>query len=88
MSAAEAWWAEVIAKAALIGGSADGAELIASSGVSGLLRHADGGVVRVGDVASFELVDRHPVDCGPVDLGPVEAPAVDPSAPSASSVRS
>ncbi len=85
--AAEAWWAEVIAKAALISGSVDGAELIASSGLSGLLRHVDGGVVRVGDVASFELAEPGPIEPrpGPIEPRPIEAPRVSPGA---SSVRS
>ncbi len=53
--AADAWWAEVIAKAALVAGSIDGAHLIAASGMSGLLRRSDGAAIRVGDFASFEL---------------------------------
>ncbi|MGZ4716175.1 MAG: FAD:protein FMN transferase [Acidimicrobiales bacterium] len=65
--AAEAWWAEVIAKAALIAGSIDGAALVEASGTSGLLRRADGEEVRVGDFASFELAE--PVSSEPTPVG-------------------
>lgn len=73
--AGDAWWAEVVAKAALIGGSVDGAELIASSGMSGLLRHADGGTVRVGAVASFEVAGPALETAGPDADGPVRSGA-------------
>ena len=70
--AAETWWAEVIAKAALIAGSVAGAELISASGLSGLLRRADGELVRVGAVASFEVAElerAQPASVGALTAG-------------------
>jgi thiamine biosynthesis lipoprotein len=40
--AAEAWWAEVLAKAAFVAGAAAGARLVAEHGATGLLVHDDG----------------------------------------------
>ena len=37
--AADAWWAEVLAKAALVAGAAAGAALLAAEGVDGVLVH-------------------------------------------------
>ena len=51
--AAEAAWAEVLAKAALIAGAEQGAELIASFGATGLLCLADGSVRRLDGVEAF-----------------------------------
>jgi thiamine biosynthesis lipoprotein len=42
--AGEAWWAEVLAKAAFVAGAAAGAELIRDSGATGLFVHDDGRV--------------------------------------------
>jgi thiamine biosynthesis lipoprotein len=51
--AAEAAWAEVLAKAALIAGAEAGAELIGSFGVTGLLCLADGSVRLLDGVEAF-----------------------------------
>ena len=53
--AADAGWAEVIAKAALIAGSVDGADLVVRSGVAALFRGADGELRRIGAFESFEV---------------------------------
>lgn len=50
------WWAEVLAKAALIAGSDRGAALIADAGCSGLLIGLDATVVTVG--AHIELLEQ------------------------------
>jgi thiamine biosynthesis lipoprotein len=52
--AAEAMWAEVLAKAAVIAGLAEGVALLAASGASGLLVTDDGLAVRTAGFADFE----------------------------------
>jgi thiamine biosynthesis lipoprotein len=51
--AAEAWWAEVLAKAAFLAGPADGAALIEQHGAVGLLLDDDGGAHRAGAMERF-----------------------------------
>jgi thiamine biosynthesis lipoprotein len=48
VAAAEAWWAEVLAKAALVAGPRDGAELMREAGASGWIGTDDGQVIEVG----------------------------------------
>ena len=48
VAAAEAWWAEVLAKAALVAGPRDGAELMREAGASGWIATDDGQVIEVG----------------------------------------
>jgi thiamine biosynthesis lipoprotein len=48
VAAAEAWWAEVLAKAAVVAGPRDGAELMREAGASGWIGTDDGQVVEVG----------------------------------------
>jgi thiamine biosynthesis lipoprotein len=52
--AADATWAEVIAKAAFVAGRRDGPALVASSGASALFVTDDGERVRCGDIERFE----------------------------------
>ena len=56
--AASAAWAEVHAKAALVGGSVDGIALLADAGLSALLVTTDGDVVRVGSIGEFLVGDE------------------------------
>jgi thiamine biosynthesis lipoprotein len=51
--AAEAWWAEVLAKAAFVAGSADGAQLVADHGATGLLVHDDGRLDELDGLGAF-----------------------------------
>jgi thiamine biosynthesis lipoprotein len=51
--AGDAWWAEVLAKAAFLAGPTEGAELLALSGVTGLLVDDDGNVHRVAQLEVF-----------------------------------
>jgi thiamine biosynthesis lipoprotein len=48
VAAAEAWWAEVLAKAALVAGPIHGADLVRDAGASGWLGTDDGQVIEVG----------------------------------------
>jgi thiamine biosynthesis lipoprotein len=48
VAAAEAWWAEALAKAALVAGPRDGADLVRNAGASGWLGTDDGQVIEVG----------------------------------------
>jgi len=52
--AAQTHWAEVLAKAALVGGQDDGRRLLESHGLSALLVRADGEVLRVGSIREYE----------------------------------
>lgn len=58
--AGEATWAEVLAKAAVIAGLAEGVELIVRSGATGLLVTIDGFAVRV---AGLEAYEATPAGC-------------------------
>jgi len=51
--AAEAWWAEVLAKAAFLGGPDAGAALIDEHGAVGLLVDDDGVAHRAGAMETF-----------------------------------
>lgn len=51
--AAEAWWAEVLAKSAFVAGPREGAALLAGWGVTGMLVHDDGRVEDLPGVAAF-----------------------------------
>jgi len=51
--AGDAWWAEVLAKAAFLAGPAEGTELLARSGVTGLLVDDAGHVHRVAQLEVF-----------------------------------
>ena len=53
--AAQAWWAEVLAKAALVAGLDAGVELLEAAGVAGLLRTDDGRVHTAGGFERFEV---------------------------------
>jgi FAD:protein FMN transferase len=52
--AAQAHWAEVLAKAALVGGEDDGRKLLETHGLSALLVRVDGEVLRVGSIREYE----------------------------------
>ncbi len=52
--AADAMWAEVLAKAAFVAGPAEGAALLARSGAAGILVTEDGRVHRAGPMEEFE----------------------------------
>ncbi|MBV8950122.1 MAG: FAD:protein FMN transferase [Actinobacteria bacterium] len=54
--AAEACWAEVLAKAAFVGGAADGARVIRDHGATGLLVHDDGLVDELDGLRAFRPV--------------------------------
>lgn len=54
--AAEAWWAEVLAKAAFVAGPADGARLIRERDATGLLVHDDGRVDELDGLTAFRPV--------------------------------
>lgn len=51
--AAEAWWAEVLAKAAFVAGPSDGARLVVEHGATGLLVHDDGRVDELDGLDAF-----------------------------------
>ena len=51
--AAEAWWAEVLAKAAFVAGPERGAELLRAQGVTGLFVHDDGRVEELKGLGAF-----------------------------------
>ena len=51
--AADAWRAEVLAKAAFVAGPADGGAVITGAGATGLLVHDDGRVVELEGLAAF-----------------------------------
>ena len=51
--AGDAWWAEVLAKAAFVAGPVDGVRLLEQSGVEGLLVADDGTVIETAGLAAF-----------------------------------
>jgi hypothetical protein len=57
-TSSELWWAEVVAKAALIAGSAMAADLMAELGVSGVLLVADGSLIAVDGVGVMRSEQR------------------------------
>lgn len=58
--AAEAVWAEVVAKAAFVAGTTGGAATVVASGTAGLLVDDDRGVRRIGPLAAYERDGRCP----------------------------
>jgi thiamine biosynthesis lipoprotein len=60
--AAQTHWAEVLAKAALVGGEDDGRRLLEAHGLSALLVRGDGEVLRVGSIREYEPWTTSP--CG------------------------
>ncbi|MCU0270610.1 MAG: FAD:protein FMN transferase [Acidimicrobiales bacterium] len=58
--AAEAMWAEILAKSAFVAGLVDGVALLVASGASGLLLGADGTEVRTLGFERFELQEEGP----------------------------